>query len=212
MIFRNGMMRQEKCINFPKSYLKYLTRGARVIYYKGVMQDKAFASKRMTDKAYYFGIGEVGNTEKDTTSAKGDYYAQILNFQAFDQPVLSKLKIGYLETIPTLKAKNYWRNGVRPKDKGTYDKIISMSNLNSQNATNDGQQGKSEAYTSYEGNNKKTLSTKYERDNKLRDKAMEIHGFTCMGCGFNFKEKYGEWVLSMFIIPNLFLMVKEYAS
>ena len=22
---------------------------------------------------------------------------------------------------------------------------------------------------------------------------MEIHGFTCIGCGFNFKEKYGEW-------------------
>lgn len=62
----------------------------------GVVQDKGFTSKRMTDKAYYFGIGEVGSIEKDTTSAKGDYYTQILNFQAFDQPVLSKLKIGYL--------------------------------------------------------------------------------------------------------------------
>jgi len=63
-----------KMYHFPKSYLKYLKRGARVIYYKGVMQDKAFASKRMTDKAYYFGNGEVGNIEKDPTSAKGDYY------------------------------------------------------------------------------------------------------------------------------------------
>lgn len=182
-----------KSYHFPKSYVKYLTKGTWVIYYKGVMQSKAFASKRMSEKAHYFGIGEIGNVEKDPNSLKGDYYAQILNFQPFDQPVLSKLKTGYLETIPATKAKNYWRNGVRPIDKDTYDKIISKSNLDSQNITNDDQQGTSEAYTSHEGNGKKVISTKYERDKKLRDKAIEIHGYTCMACSFNFKEKYGEW-------------------
>lgn len=53
-----------KSYHFPKSYVKYLTKGTWVIYYKGVMQSKAFASKRMSEKAHYFGIGKIGNVEK----------------------------------------------------------------------------------------------------------------------------------------------------
>lgn len=34
--------------------------------------------------------------------------------------------------------------------------------------------------------------TKYERNQALRKKAIEIHGTTCKVCGFNFKSKYGE--------------------
>ena len=36
------------------------------------------------------------------------------------------------------------------------------------------------------------FSTKYERSKKNRDKAIEIHGLTCMVCGFNFKDFYGD--------------------
>lgn len=35
-------------------------------------------------------------------------------------------------------------------------------------------------------------TTRYERDPQLRARAIEIHGTTCMGCGFNFEQKYGE--------------------
>ncbi|CAM3419920.1 HNH endonuclease [Macrococcoides canis] len=34
--------------------------------------------------------------------------------------------------------------------------------------------------------------TRYERNPNLRKKAIEIHGVTCKGCGFNFEEVYGE--------------------
>src|SRR5699024_9661086 len=33
---------------------------------------------------------------------------------------------------------------------------------------------------------------KYERNQALRKKAIEIHGTSCKVCGFNFKSKYGE--------------------
>lgn len=34
--------------------------------------------------------------------------------------------------------------------------------------------------------------TRYERNPNLRKKAIEIHGVTCKGCGFNYEEMYGE--------------------
>ena len=40
---------------------------------------------------------------------------------------------------------------------------------------------------------KKLRYHKYvERNSNLSKKAKEIHGYTCMACGFNFEEKYGE--------------------
>ena len=47
--------------------------------------------------------------------------------------------------------------------------------------------------TEFEGGKKLVYSTKYERNKTLRDKAIKIHGYTCIGCGFNFKENYGLW-------------------
>lgn len=34
--------------------------------------------------------------------------------------------------------------------------------------------------------------TKHERNRDLRKRCIEIHGWRCMGCGLDFKEKYGE--------------------
>lgn len=35
-------------------------------------------------------------------------------------------------------------------------------------------------------------ANKYERDPKLRLKAINIHGYSCMACGFDFEKVYGE--------------------
>ena len=43
-----------------------------------------------------------------------------------------------------------------------------------------------------EGKKKEIFTTQYERNPKLRKQAVQIHGTTCMACGFNFKEFYGE--------------------
>ena len=42
-----------------------------------------------------------------------------------------------------------------------------------------------------EGAVSKVLVNKYERDPRNRREAIEIHGRTCMACGFNFQERYG---------------------
>jgi 5-methylcytosine-specific restriction protein A len=51
----------------------------------------------------------------------------------------------------------------------------------------------SEHYTGFEGGDKKErLVSYYERDLKLRARAIEIHGTKCEICRFDFKEKYGD--------------------
>lgn len=44
----------------------------------------------------------------------------------------------------------------------------------------------------FEGNKKQRYTNYYERNPRLRAKAIEIHGTTCMACGFNFEEYYLE--------------------
>ena len=55
---------------------------------------------------------------------------------------------------------------------------------------------KEDPYTSLvlekEGKKKKIYSVTYERNPKLRKKAIEIHGIKCMICGFDFEKKYGQ--------------------
>lgn len=46
--------------------------------------------------------------------------------------------------------------------------------------------------TGKEGSKKQFYTTRYERNPKLRKEAIKLHGTTCMGCGFNFFNVYGE--------------------
>ena len=60
--------------------------------------------------------------------------------------------------------------------------------------TSDQLQGLPESLTSgVEGNERLRLVSVYERDPKLRSAAIRIHGTTCMACGFNFAEAYGQY-------------------
>jgi len=45
--------------------------------------------------------------------------------------------------------------------------------------------------SSKEGARKYSISKRYERSGKNRKKAIEIHGLTCVMCGFNFEKFYG---------------------
>lgn len=55
---------------------------------------------------------------------------------------------------------------------------------------------KEDPYTSIvpaiEGKKKNVYTTKYERNPRLRKKAIEIHGIRCMICGFDFEQTYGK--------------------
>lgn len=47
-------------------------------------------------------------------------------------------------------------------------------------------------YSEVEGKKKKIFTTKYERNPKIRKKAIEIHGSVCQICGFDFEKTYGK--------------------
>lgn len=44
----------------------------------------------------------------------------------------------------------------------------------------------------FEGRRVQRYTNHYERNPRLRSKAIELHGFRCMVCGFDFEETYGE--------------------
>lgn len=44
-----------------------------------------------------------------------------------------------------------------------------------------------------EGGKRVYTSIKLERDPRVREDALALHGFDCMACGFNFERTYGSW-------------------
>ena len=182
--------------HFPLRYLQKLQPGTRVVYYKGILKKKNYRNHRLSSQPHYFGIAQVGRVYQDSQSTKNDYYCEITDFHRFSKPVHAKQDEGYLEPIPQNQGNNYWRFGVRDVSDEVFNRILSLSDISpidSSLALNDINQGNDEALSSMEGNSVTRITTTYERDHKLREQAIRIHGLTCMACGFNFEETYGEW-------------------
>lgn len=57
---------------------------------------------------------------------------------------------------------------------------------------------------SREGKEKTRIQTYYERNPKLRAKALKLHGTTCKVCGFNFSEIYGKYGEGYIEIHHIF--------
>jgi putative restriction endonuclease len=175
--------------HFPSRYLPFLSEGTKVVYYKGRLKDPKYRSKRLDDSPHYFGIAEVKSLKKDETT--NSYFATIAHFSLFKKSVPFKINDSPLETIPSNKATNYWRDGVRPINKAVYTKILQSAKLDKEDVLND-QKENDLTSTEYDGGRKKIYTTVYERNRKLRDEAIRIHGYDCKACGFNYKKIYGE--------------------
>ena len=67
-----------------------------------------------------------------------------------------------------------------------YDQIISSEISDFPSVEED------EVDLSFKEKKKLRLHKSFDRDPKLIKEAKKIHGYTCMACGFNYKEKYGE--------------------
>lgn len=56
-----------------------------------------------------------------------------------------------------------------------------------------------------EGSTTQVLVNKYERDPRNRAEAILIHGYSCLACGFDFKQKYGdlgsEFIVVHHVVP-----------
>ncbi|WP_085592316.1 HNH endonuclease [Pseudomonas sp. B14(2017)] len=181
--------------HFPKRYQAWLAQGTEVIYYKGRIKDKAFASVRLSADPHYFGKARIGQVYADRRSDKGDLFALIENFTPFEDAVPSKIDGEYLETIPASHRSNYWRDGVRPISQSDYDAILSHATLlpsRADAAVPDTEDDPLTFESASEGSKTSYFGTRYERRKDLRVKAIAIHGLDCKACGFDFEQAYGE--------------------
>ena len=171
--------------HYPSRYRSLMLSGTRVIYYKGRITNAAFRDLRMDAAPHYFGCAILGEQSPDTESSKNDCYSQITHYTPFLKPIHIKAGSEYLENATK---NNYWRDGVRIITKEIYDKIIASAKLDAQHVQNEPIVGVKKK----EGEKKEVNTTIYERNPQLRTQAIDIHGTTCMACGFNFQEKYGD--------------------
>ncbi|WP_425929982.1 HNH endonuclease [Pseudomonas sp. NyZ201] len=181
--------------HFPKRYRGLVVEGTEVVYYKGRMKDKAFASARLSRAPHYFGIARIGKVYPDRRDNKGNSFALIENFTPFERAVPAKINGGYLETIPANLVNNYWRIAVRRISQEGYDSILDHTTLLSaqvSTAAQDTEEDQLIFESAQEGNPITYFGTRYERRKDLRTKAIAIHGLECKACGFDFEQAYGE--------------------
>ena len=177
---------------YPSTYKSILTKGCQIIYYKGSLKNKKYEKERLSNKPHYFGIGVIGDSIPDDNTAKNDYYCEILNYKEFKEAVPAKINGEYLEVIPESKKRNYWRFGVRVVTANVYNRIIRKSTALPYTPKLPSENSDFESSDTREGKKRVRYSSYYERNPINREKALEIHGLTCMACSFNFEEKYGK--------------------
>ena len=192
--------------HFPKRYEKYLKPGTSAIYYKGSIKLKHFSDKRLSNDPHYFGTAIIGHVYPDESSSKGDLFATIESFKSFTSPVLAKENNSYLEEIPESRKANYWRDGVRQVSQVVFDRILnkaggSITPIEDRYTDLNDLEVSLESGT--EGKQTKRYITVYERDSKLRNAAISIHGYDCVVCGFNFEEAYGDYAKGFIHIHHI---------
>ena len=177
--------------HYPNMYKSILTKGCRIIYYKGSLKNKKYEKDRLTKVPHYFGIGILGASIPDESSSKNDWYCEILKYQEFKEAVPAKINGEYLEYISESKKNNYWRFGVREISTDIYNKITSIVATSPYIPKLPSENSDFESTNTIEGNKKVRYSSYYERNPINRERAIQIHGLTCMACSFNFETKYG---------------------
>lgn len=188
--------------HFPRRYERLIPSGTRVIYYKGTMRDRGFATTRLSPNPHYFGVATIGQIYPDKNSKKGDLFAFIEGFRRFDAAVEIAPNGVYLETIPPSRANNYWRDGVRAISARTYDDICRLTGLKPEASENIAEQ-LDELESGVEGNPSQRYVTTYERDRRNRQRAIAIHGLRCFGCEVDMGEKYGPYAQGLIHIHHI---------
>ena len=192
--------------HYPPRYRKLLQPGTRLIHYKGVMRDKAYAGQRLSPKPHYFAVSIAGASVKDDASTKGDLYVDIIDFFPFSVAVSHRINGKTLEQIPENRAKNYWRDGVRIADPFLYNEIATLAGIELDIvAPEQEDESDQDGLTSslVEGGKKITYSTRYERRPELRRAAVRLHGTTCFCCDLSMEKIYGDMAYGFIHIHHL---------
>lgn len=181
--------------HFPVRAKQMLPPGTKVVYYKGRIRDRRFASTRLSPGPHYFGIATVDRLVPDPDSSKGDLHALLRDHHRFESPVPFADESGYLETpmIQPTRESNYFRDGTRRISEAVYDRIIRGTKAFPTSEGAGAEERTDPTFESgVEGQQHQRYVTTYERDPRLRAQAKAIHGTRCKGCGKTSAETYGE--------------------
>lgn len=182
--------------HFPKQFKGSLSEGMEVLYYKCRMKEKEFKNLRLSTKPHYFGVGRVVRIYADLDSTTGDLFADIEGFKPFEFAVPTKVDGQYFEPVPATPKTNYWRSSVRKINQDVFDRVRSHAVLKEQpslsSVSEDGAQEFETRITGIEGKKIAYYGVRYERNPKLRSRAIDIHGLRCNACNFDFEKAYGE--------------------
>ncbi|WP_156390437.1 HNH endonuclease [Rhizobium sp. Root1203] len=178
--------------HFPRRYSRLLTPGTLLLHYKGRLRDKEFASRRMSPDPHYFAFSIAGSHSPDPKSEKGDLFVTIEKYTPFSQAVPHRLAGETLETIPDARKDNFWRDGVRQSSYDVFRAVAGIAGMDVIDAVED--IGSDDGLTTVgeEGGKKVVYGTRFERDPKLRNEAVRIHGTQCLACEMDLKSVYGE--------------------
>ena len=197
---------QDKLFNlyhFPKRYRNQIHEGDIFVYYQG--------NRSIKEHRYYYGVGKIGMI---TCDGGENYYAELVHVTKFERKVPIYLpEGGYIEELgyETVRRKKLppWQSSIRHISETAFTYILShgMTKTDSDElifklnypivteeecADDIDLENSSEYVVEIEGSRKEVYTTRFERKSKLRRMAIIFHGTTCMVCGFNFSEIYGE--------------------
>jgi len=148
-----------------------------------------FIGYKNTTANNYKGAG----TGTETTQELIKYFYK-LDRQSEDYKKLIKILESYASSLnKKINSKTYQGSGGIYLPKEAFlnkEKTYTDSLYNSAASDLDSQDD--EENTEVEGNRKEKLVRYYERNPKLRARAISFHGLTCKVCGFNFEKVYGK--------------------
>lgn len=149
-----------------------------------------FIGYKNTTAENYRGFG----TGTETTQVLKQYFNKLDRSSQDFKKYKNKLELFAGSLNKKINIKTYQGSGgiYLPKEKYLgKEKAYTTSLYNKVSADLEAQKDE-EDFNSVEGAPKERLVRYYERNPKLRARAISFHGFNCKVCGFNFEKEYGE--------------------
>lgn len=189
-----------------KHAVALLQPGEHVIFYTGGRRSEARGARvsPLTNAAHYFALGIVGQVRRNVN---GLYSCSFSEYTPFTRPVRIHDNTGaYLEPVaPARNIRGYFQNGVREVDSAVFESILRLAGQSfDPDLEDDNQSPNVESGT--EGGRRQVVSSRLERNRTLRERAIQLHGHTCVACGFNFGAFYGEYAEGYIHVHHLELL------
>lgn len=180
--------------------------------YKQVRKDDLFIYRRTKSASeygmfYFFGAGKFGEVELVNDSSDKPVISQIPEFVEFSQLIMQDdERLNEYQWQFKEKKKPNWSNffnqyGMMQIKKADFEFLLNLGTDTDSKLITQSFSAIEKAKVvddletvvyAKEGKRKLVYSYKYERNPKLRDAALDIHGYGCKVCGFDFEKTYGK--------------------